>query len=66
MCECTLIIALPVVLCVFTGRRIDAAWGTAPGGMLLGFVIAALFSASILMKKVKQYDREYKALDKNN
>jgi F0F1-type ATP synthase assembly protein I len=66
MGECILIIAVPVVLFVFAGRRADAAWGTSPGGMLLGFVLAALLSVSIIMKKVKQYDREYKALDKNN
>ncbi|HTK04613.1 MAG TPA: hypothetical protein VL500_03450 [Candidatus Eisenbacteria bacterium] len=56
-------IALPVVLLSLAGKRMDAAYGTAPRYLILGFVLAALLSAAYVAKRTRELNQEYQRLD---
>ena len=55
-------IAIPIVFLSWTGKVLDARWGTAPYLLILGFVLAAALSAVSLTRKAKAYGRRYLAL----
>ncbi|OIO52791.1 hypothetical protein COY93_02780 [Candidatus Uhrbacteria bacterium CG_4_10_14_0_8_um_filter_58_22] len=57
------IIAVPVVLLTILGRHADSRYGTAPAGLIAGFVLAALFSGVSIYRRAKRFGREYQAID---
>jgi FtsH-binding integral membrane protein len=56
------VIAVPVIVFVYIGRKIDAAFGMSPIMTVLAFVISLVFSGLIVYKKAKIYAKEYQEL----
>ena len=56
-------IAVPVILFVVAGRKLDEHWQTGSKLTILAFVLAALLSGISLYRKAKGYGREFQALD---
>jgi hypothetical protein len=59
-------IAVPVVVLALLGKRLDAAWGTAPLMLVIGFLAAAGISALMIRKKAVAYGKEYQRLVDND
>lgn len=57
-------IAVPIVFFAVIGKRLDAAYGTAPWFLVAGFVLAAVISAVTIVRKTKRYAKEYEELQK--
>lgn len=57
-------IALPVVLLVLLGQYLERIYGHAPLFTILGFIIAALVTTKLIVKKAKKYGEEYQKMDK--
>lgn len=57
-------IAVPVVALALLGKKLDAAYGTAPYLRISGFVIAAIITAAIINKRARDFGKEYEALGK--
>jgi F0F1-type ATP synthase assembly protein I len=55
-------IAVPVVLFVYLGKKLDARWDTQPWLMIAGFVLAASISGISIYRKAKKLGSEYQAL----
>lgn len=58
-------IAVPVVLLVLLGQRLDAHFGTGYKLTLAGFALAAVISAKLIYRKAKAYDKKYADLNAN-
>lgn len=56
-------IAVPVILLVLIGQKLDAYWQRAPLFTVIGFVLAALISGRIIYKKSKKYGEEFQKLN---
>jgi len=56
------IIAVPVVLLAWLGKRLDARYGTSPWLLIAGFVLAAALSVVAVQRRAKAFGREYEAL----
>lgn len=57
-------IAIPIVIFVIIGQKIDLQYGISPWATVTSFVIAALISGRIVYRKAKRYGREYDSLNK--
>ena len=57
--DLTGIIAVPAVLAALLGKWLDARYQTSPRYILILFVLAFLFTASLIVKKAKRYKIEY-------
>jgi hypothetical protein len=57
------VIAIPVVVFVIIGQRLDAKFGLAPWCTTAAFVLAALISGKIIYRKSKAYGTQYQDLD---
>lgn len=55
-------IAVPVLLLVYIGQKLDLAYSTGNLFTILGFVLAGLISGRIIYKKAKKYGEEYQKL----
>lgn len=58
-------IAVPIILFAYIGQRLDENYGTGYKLTALGFLLAALLSAKLIIKKAKTYGKEYEALTKD-
>lgn len=58
-------IAVPVVIFVLMGQWLDGKYDKGPLFTILGFVISALISAKIILKKAKRYGDQYQKLVDN-
>lgn len=56
-------IAVPVVVFVLVGRWLDARYALSYTFTGLAFVLSALVSAKLIVRKAKAYGKEYQALD---
>ena len=59
-------IAVPIIIFVFIGQKIDARYEISPWGTVTSFVIAAILSGRIIYRKAKRYGREYDSLNKES
>ncbi len=59
-------LALPVIILVFLGQRLDQNYQTSILFTVLGFVFAGGISGKIIYKKAKKYGKEYQELDEEN
>jgi len=57
-------IAVPVVLAAFLGKRLDSRFETAPFFLVGCFVLAFAITAFSIVKKARQYQKEYVAIEK--
>ena len=57
-------IAIPVIIFVLIGQKIDVRYGMGPWATVAGFAIAALLSGRMIYKKAKVYGKEYQNIDK--
>jgi len=57
-------IAIPVVVFVIIGQWLDEKYQKGPLFTILAFVLAALISGKMIYKKAKEYNKEYRDLDK--
>lgn len=57
-------IAVPVILFVLAGRKLDEHWQTGAKLTILAFILAALISGVSIYRKAKAYGREFSDLDK--
>jgi hypothetical protein len=57
-------IAIPVVILVIIGQKMDVAYHTNFLFTTIGFVVAALISGRIIFRKAKLYGKEYENLNK--
>ncbi len=57
-------LAVPVVLFAWLGKTADTRFHTTPYLLILGFVIAALSSTTIIYRKAKRYGQQYQNLTK--
>ncbi len=55
-------IAVPVVIFVLLGQKLDERYNLTPWLTILGFVVAAVISSRSIYKKAKKYGEEYKNL----
>lgn len=55
-------IAVPVVVLVLLGRRLDSQYGDGILFTIAGFVISALISGMIIYRKAKRYGTEFQDL----
>lgn len=60
------VIAVPVILFVWIGQKLDERYGISPWATVAAFVLAALVSGRMVYKKAKQYAKEYKQVTKTN
>lgn len=58
-------IAIPIIIFVIVGQKIDARYGISPWATITGFVIAAIMSGRSIYRKAKQYGRQYDELNKD-
>lgn len=56
------IIAIPIVLFSWIGKRLDTRWQTAPLFLIIGFALAFTLSAISVYKKSKHYAKLYKEI----
>ena len=54
-----IVIALPVVVFVLIGQRLDGKFGTSPWCTVAAFALAAVISGKIIYKKAKYYASRY-------
>lgn len=59
-------IAIPIVIFVIIGQKIDLRYGISPWATVTGFVIATLISGRIVYRKAKRYGHEYDSLNKES
>jgi len=59
-------IAVPVVIFVLIGQKLDAKFNLSPWLTILGFVLAAVVSAKILYKKSEIYGDVYQKMINDN
>lgn len=59
-------IAVPVVLLALAGKWLDGRYGTAPRFLIAGFALAAIFSATIVWRRTKDFAREFDAIEKRS
>lgn len=59
-------IAIPIIIFVVVGQKIDARYEIGPWATVTSFVIAALISGRIIYRKAKRYGREYDLLNKES
>ena len=57
-------LAVPVILFVYIGQKLDERYGTGYNFTAGAFILAALLSAKMILKKSKAYGDEYQSLDK--
>ena len=57
-------IAVPVVLFVLLGQWLDEKYQKGPLFTILAFIFAALVSGKMIYQKAKEYNKEYRDLDK--
>lgn len=57
-------LAVPVIIFVIIGQKLDARYSLSPWCTTAGFVLAALVSGKIIYKKAKEYGKQYQDLDK--
>lgn len=57
-------IALPVVLFVLIGQKLDTKYAASPWFTVGAFVLAALVSGNSIYHKAKRYGKEYQDIDK--
>lgn len=56
------VIAVPVILFVLAGQWADARFDTGLRFTILGFLLAALLTGRIIVKKAKKYGRIYQEM----
>lgn len=56
-------IAVPVVLFVWIAQRLEGKYGGEPWLTLIAFILSAGITIKLIVKKAKEYDREYKKLN---
>ena len=59
-------IAIPVVVLVLIGQRLDRTYHTGILFTACGFVLAALISGLAIYRKAKRYGQEYEILNQKN
>ncbi len=57
-------IAAPVIIFVLIGQYFDNRYGHAPIFTVIGFLLAAFGSGSIIYKKAKKYGKEFQQMNK--
>lgn len=57
-------IAVPVVILAIIGQKIDSKYNTGPLFLIIGMVIAAIFTGIMIYKKAKKYGQQFQDLDK--
>lgn len=57
-------IAVPAVLGALLGKWLDERYNTAPRYLIILLALALLSTAFLIVKKAKQYQQEYDALNK--
>ena len=60
------ILAVPVVVFALTGKWLDARYGTRPWFLIAGFVFAAVLSAISIVRKAKEFSKEYRDIENKN
>lgn len=55
--EIGVILAVPLVVFVFIGAKLDALWGTTPLCILIGMVIAGSVSVVAITRKIKRINQ---------
>ncbi|OGH70102.1 MAG: hypothetical protein A3C90_03630 [Candidatus Magasanikbacteria bacterium RIFCSPHIGHO2_02_FULL_51_14] len=58
-------IAIPVVVFVLIGQWLDGKYGTRPWLTILAFVLAAVLTARIIVKKARAYGKEYEQIGRD-
>jgi thioredoxin-like negative regulator of GroEL len=56
-------IAVPVVILVIIGQKLDGKWGTGYAWTIGAFILAAVISGRMIYKKAKAYGKEFQAMD---
>lgn len=55
-------IAVPVIIGAMLGQKIDFYYHKTPLFTVIGFVLAAILSATMISRKAKRYGKEYEKL----
>ncbi len=55
-------LAVPVVILVFLGQKLDQHYESLILFTVMGFILAALISGKLIYKKAKAYGKEYQEL----
>lgn len=56
-------LAAPLIIFVLIGRYLDRTQGIGPWGTIVAFVLAALLSGKLIIKKARRYGDEYQHLN---
>ena len=56
-------IAVPVVVFVMIAQWLEGKYGHGPWLTIMAFVLAAALTAKMLIKKAKEYGRQYQKID---
>lgn len=59
-------IAVPVILFVLVGQWLDGRYGTGYRYTIFAFVLAALISGRMILKKARAYGKEYEEIEKKD
>ena len=59
-------IAVPVVLFVLIAQWLEGKYGGAPYITIVAFVCAALLTVKIIIKRAKEYGKQYEAINNLN
>ena len=57
-------IAVPVIVFVLIGQKLDEKYGTSWKFTTIAFVLSALLSGKMIYNKAKEYGRKYEEIDK--
>ena len=57
-------IAVPAVLAALTGKWLDTKYGTTPTFIIILLILAFLSTAVLIAKKAKEFQAEYKSINK--
>ena len=59
-------IAIPVIVLVLIAQWVEGKYGGGPWLTIFAFIVAALITAKIVVKKAKKYGKEYQELNESN